>query len=161
MAQLWPHASGSVRRPTEDGSLFLPQQPYLPLGTLRDALAYPGPATEMDDARAAELLRKVHLPQLADQLDEVDDWARRLSPGEQQRLGFARILVVRPKVVFLDEATSALDEGLEQSLYNLLREELPDMIIVSVGHRSSLRRFHDELLELDAEGRWERSALQR
>jgi putative ATP-binding cassette transporter len=159
VAQLWPHASGSVRRPTEDGSLFLPQQPYLPLGTLRDALAYPGPAKEMDDGRAAQLLRQVQLPQLADQLDEVDDWARRLSPGEQQRLGFARILVVRPKVVFLDEATSALDEGLEQSLYNLLREELPDMIIVSVGHRSSLRRFHDELLELDTEGRWERSAL--
>ncbi len=161
LAQLWPHASGSVRRPTEDGSLFLPQQPYLPLGSLRDALAYPGPATEMDDGRAAELLRKVQLPQLADQLDDVDDWARRLSPGEQQRLGFARILVVRPKVVFLDEATSALDEGLELSLYNLLREELPDMIIVSVGHRSSLRRMHDELLELDADGRWERSALQR
>jgi putative ATP-binding cassette transporter len=113
----------------------------------------------MDDGRAAQLLRQVQLPQLADQLDDVDDWARRLSPGEQQRLGFARILVVRPKVVFLDEATSALDEGLEQSLYNLLREELPDMIIVSVGHRSSLRRFHDELLELDNEGRWERSAL--
>ncbi|TWF82305.1 putative ATP-binding cassette transporter [Pseudonocardia hierapolitana] len=159
VAQLWPYTSGSVRRPTDDGSLFLPQQPYLPLGTLRDALAYPGPGTEMDDARAAELLRKVQLPQLADQLDEVDDWARRLSPGEQQRLGFARILVVRPKVAFLDEATSALDEGLEQSLYNLLREELPDMIIVSVGHRSSLRRFHDELLELDTEGRWEKSAL--
>jgi putative ATP-binding cassette transporter len=161
LAQLWPYASGSVRRPTEDGSLFLTQQPYLPLGTLRDALAYPGPATEMDDSRAADLLRKVQLPQLADQLDEVDDWARRLSPGEQQRLGFARILVVQPKVAFLDEATSALDEGLEQSLYNLLREELPDMVIVSVGHRSSLRRFHDELLELDTDGRWERSALQQ
>ncbi len=161
LAQLWPYASGSVRRPTEDGSLFLPQQPYLPLGTLRDALAYPGSGSEMDDSRAADLLRKVQLPQLADQLDEEDDWARRLSPGEQQRLGFARILVVRPKVVFLDEATSALDEGLELSLYNLLREELPDLIIVSVGHRSSLRRMHDELLELDVDGRWERSALQR
>jgi putative ATP-binding cassette transporter len=161
LAQLWPYTSGSVRRPTGDGSLFLPQQPYLPLGTLRDALAYPGPATDMDDGRAAELLRKVHLPQLADQLDEVDDWARRLSPGEQQRLGFARILVMQPKVVFLDEATSALDEGLELSLYNLLREELPDMAIVSVGHRSSLRRVHHELLELDADGRWERSALQQ
>jgi putative ATP-binding cassette transporter len=160
LAQLWPYASGSVRRPVDDGSLFLPQQPYLPLGTLRDALAYPGPAADMDDARAAELLRKVQLPQLADQLDDVDDWARRLSPGEQQRLGFARILVVAPKVVFLDEATSALDEGLEQSLYELLRAELPDMVIVSVGHRSSLRRFHDELLQLDADGSWERSALQ-
>jgi vitamin B12/bleomycin/antimicrobial peptide transport system ATP-binding/permease protein len=160
LAQLWPHASGSVRRPADDGSLFLPQQPYLPLGTLRDALAYPGPGKDMDDERAAQLLRQVQLPQLADQLDDVDDWARRLSPGEQQRLGFARVLVVRPKVVFLDEATSALDEGLEHSLYNLLREELPDTVIVSVGHRSSLRRVHDELLELDAEGRWERSALQ-
>jgi vitamin B12/bleomycin/antimicrobial peptide transport system ATP-binding/permease protein len=161
LAELWPYTNGSVRRPTDDGSLFLPQQPYLPLGTLRDALAYPGPAKEMDDGRAAQLLRQVQLPQLADQLDEVDDWARRLSPGEQQRLGFARVLVVRPKVVFLDEATSAIDEGLEQSLYTLLREELPDMVIVSVGHRSSLRRFHDELLELAADGRWERSALQR
>jgi putative ATP-binding cassette transporter len=161
LAQLWPYANGSVRRPPEDGTLFLPQQPYLPLGTLRDALAYPGHGNEMDDEHAARLLRQVQLPQLADQLDDVDDWARRLSPGEQQRLGFARILVVQPKVAFLDEATSALDEGLEQSLYNLLREELPDLVIVSVGHRSSLRRFHDELLELDAEGRWERSALQR
>ncbi|MHA6622876.1 ABC transporter ATP-binding protein/permease [Pseudonocardia sp. DLS-67] len=160
LAQLWPYASGSVRRPPDDGTLFLPQQPYLPLGTLRDALAYPGPAKDMDDEHAARLLRQVHLPQLDDQLDDVDDWARRLSPGEQQRLGFARILVVRPKVVFLDEATSALDEGLELSLYNLLREELPDTVIVSIGHRSSLRRVHDELLELDADGRWERSALQ-
>jgi len=161
IAQLWPYTAGSVRRPVDDGSLFLPQQPYLPLGTLRDALAYPGPGSEMDDARAAELLRKVQLPQLIDRLDEVDDWARRLSPGEKQRLGFARVLVVQPKVVFLDEATSALDEGLEQSLYTLLREELPDLVIVSVGHRSSLRRFHDELLVLDSNGSWERSALPR
>jgi vitamin B12/bleomycin/antimicrobial peptide transport system ATP-binding/permease protein len=161
MAELWPYASGTVRRPAADGSLFLPQQPYLPLGTLRAALAYPGPADEMDDARAAQLLRQVQLPQLADRLDEEDDWARRLSPGEQQRLGFARVLVVRPRVVFLDEATSALDEGLEQSLYTLLREELPELVIVSVGHRSSLRRFHDELLELQTDGRWETSALQR
>ncbi len=160
LAQLWPYTSGVVRRPADDGSLFLPQQPYLPLGTLRAALAYPGPADEMDDDRASRLLRQVQLPQLADRLDEEDDWARRLSPGEQQRLGFARVLIMRPRVVFLDEATSALDEGLEQSLYALLREELPDTIIVSIGHRSSLRRFHDELLELDSEGRWERSALQ-
>jgi putative ATP-binding cassette transporter len=160
MAELWPHASGAVRRPGEDGSLFLPQQPYLPLGTLRASLAYPGPAEEMDDERATQLLRQVYLPNLIDQLDEVDDWARRLSPGEQQRLGFARVLQMRPKVVFLDEATSAIDEGLEQTLYALLREELPDMIIVSVAHRSSLRRFHDELLELDADGGWDRSTLQ-
>jgi vitamin B12/bleomycin/antimicrobial peptide transport system ATP-binding/permease protein len=161
LAELWPHTSGAVRRPTDDGALFLPQQPYLPLGTLRASLAYPGPADEMDDDHAARLLRQVQLPQLAGQLDDVDDWARRLSPGEQQRLGFARVLVLRPRVVFLDEATSALDEGLEQSLYELLREELPDMIIVSVGHRSSLRRFHDELLELNPDGGWETSALPR
>jgi vitamin B12/bleomycin/antimicrobial peptide transport system ATP-binding/permease protein len=161
LAQMWPYATGVVRRPTDGRTLFLPQQPYLPLGTLRAALSYPGPADEMDDARAARLLRQVQLPHLADQLDEEDDWARRLSPGEQQRLGFARVLIMRPRVVFLDEATSALDEGLEQSLYTLLRAELPDTVIVSVGHRSSLRRFHDELLELQLDGRWETSALQR
>ncbi len=107
------------------------------------------------------MLRKVHLPHLVDRLDEEADWAHQLSPGEQQRLGFARVLIVRPRVVFLDEATSALDEGLEQSLYTLLREELPDTTIVSIGHRSSLRRFHDELLELLGDGRWQAVALHR
>ena len=159
LADLWPYANGTVRRPLGDDALFLSQQPYVPLGNLRTALAYPGPAGDIDDARAAAVLRQVQLPHLVDRLDEETDWARRLSPGEQQRLGFARVLLVRPRVAFLDEATSALDEGMEHTLYTLLREELPDTVIVSVGHRSTLNRFHAERLELLGEGRWQVAAL--
>ena len=161
MADLWPWAQGTVRRPVGDGALFLSQQPYLPLGSLRTALAYPEPATDVDDGQAAAVLRQVQLPQLVERLDDQTDWSRRLSPGEQQRLGFARVLLTRPRVVFLDEATSALDEGLEHTLYTLLREELPDAVIVSVGHRSTLNQFHDERLELLGEGRWQVAALSR
>jgi putative ATP-binding cassette transporter len=161
MADLWPWAQGTVRRPVGDGALFLSQQPYLPLGSLRTALAYPEPATDVDDGQAAAVLRQVQLPQLVDRLDDETDWSRRLSPGEQQRLGFARVLLTRPRVVFLDEATSALDEGLEHTLYTLLREELPETVIVSVGHRSTLNQFHDERLELLGEGRWQVAALSR
>jgi putative ATP-binding cassette transporter len=161
LADLWPWADGVVRRPLGEGSVFISQNPYLPLGTLRTALAYPGPADRIDDELAAQMLRTVQLPHLVDRLDEEADWAHRLSPGEQQRLGFARVLLARPQVVFLDEATSALDEGLEHTLYTLLREELPDCTIVSIGHRSSLRRLHDELLELSGDGRWEATTLQR
>jgi putative ATP-binding cassette transporter len=161
MADLWPWADGVVRRPLGEGSLFVSQDPYVPLGALRTGLAYPGHADGIDDEQAVQVLRKVHLPHLVDRLDEETDWAHQLSPGEQQRLGFARVLLAKPRVVFLDEATSALDEGLEHTLYTLLREELPDCTIVSIGHRSSLRQFHDELLELLGDGRWEAGALQR
>jgi len=161
LADLWPYADGTVHRPVGDDALFLSQQPYVPLGTLRTALAYPGPATGVDDERAIAVLRKVQLLHLADQLDGEADWARRLSPGEQQRLGFGRVLLARPRVVFLDEATSALDEGLEHTLYTLLREELPETVIVSVGHRSTLNRFHAERLELQGDGRWQVATLRR
>jgi vitamin B12/bleomycin/antimicrobial peptide transport system ATP-binding/permease protein len=157
-ADLWPYADGTVRRPLGDDALFLSQQPYVPLGDLRTALAYPGSATGIDDDRAAAVLRQVQLPHLVDRLDEETDWSRRLSPGEQ-RLGFARLLLVRPKVAFLDEATSALDEGMEHALYTLLREELPDTVIVSVGHRSTLNQFHAERLELLGQGRWQVATL--
>jgi len=161
LADLWPYADGTVHRPVGDDALFLSQQPYVPLGTLRTALAYPGPATGVDDERAIAVLRKVQLLHLADQLDREVDWARRLSPGEQQRLAFGRVLLARPRVVFLDEATSALDEGLEHTLYTLLREELPETVIVSVGHRSTLNRFHAERLELQGDGRWQVATLSR
>ena len=161
LADLWPWADGEVRRPLGESSMFVSQQPYVPLGSLRTGLAYPGHADSIDDAQAADVLRMVQLPHLVDRLDEEADWAHQLSPGEQQRLGFARVLLARPRVVFLDEATSALDEGLEHTLYTLLREELPETTIVSIGHRSSLRRFHDELLELLGDGHWEAGALQR
>lgn len=160
MAALWPFADGTVRRPLGSGSLFLSQQPYVPLGPLRVALAYPEPPEVIDDERAREMLRKVQLAHLIDHLDDEHvDWARRLSPGEQQRLGFARVLIGRPQVVFLDEATSAVDEGLEHMLYELLRTELPETIVVSVSHRSTLGAFHAGQLELLGGGRWSISGL--
>ena len=159
LADLWPWAQGTVRRPLGDEALFLSQQPYVPLGTLRTALAYPAAGDAVDDQQAAAVLRRVLLPHLVDRLDDELDWAKRLSPGEQQRLGFARVLIARPRVVFLDEATSALDEGMEHALYTMLREELPETVVVSVGHRSTLNQFHAERLELLGEGRWQVAAL--
>lgn len=149
LAGLWPHGSGSLQVPAEADSLFLPQQPYLPAGTLREAL---GEATDTPDARLQAALESVHLAQLAGQLEVRRDWGRELSPGEQQRLAFARILLRRPRWVFLDEATSALDETIEARLYELLRRELPDTTVVSVAHRSSLARHHQRQVWLGASG---------
>jgi len=160
LADLWPFAAGTVRRPVGHDALFLSQQPYVPLGSMRAALTYPEAADTLADDRAAAVLRQVQLPHVADRLDEETDWSRRLSPGEQQRLGFARVLLARPKVVFLDEATSAVDEGMEAALYTLLRAELPDTIIVSVGHRSTLARFHARGLELAGDGGWREVSTQ-
>jgi putative ATP-binding cassette transporter len=144
---LWPFGRGRIR--VGDGrSLFLPQRPYLPLGTLADALAYPRSATEQPRGRLADALRAVGLPELVDRLGEEANWAQRLSIGEQQRLAFARVLLARPQIVFLDEATSALDEAAEISLYRLLREAPWQPTIVSVGHHGNLRRFHDVVVDL-------------
>src|SRR5437764_907426 len=147
IAGLWPFGRGHIR--VGDGhALFLPQKPYLPLGTLADAIAYP----ELDhQPRRGELeaaLHAVGLSYLVDQLDEEGNWALRLSGGEQQRLGFARILLMRPEIVFLDEATSALDETAEASLYRLLREAEWGPTVVSVGHHGTLKRFHETVVDL-------------
>lgn len=158
MAGLWPYADGTVIRPAGEGSLFLPQKPYLPLGSLRSALYYPAPV--QSDGRAEGVLRDCQLGHLASRLDEDEDWGHILSLGEQQRLAIARVLLVRPQVVFLDEASSAMDEGLEFAMYQLLRETLPDTILVSVGHRSSLRGFHAQALELLGAGQWRLHALE-
>lgn len=161
LAGIWPYASGTIERPAPDDTLFCPQQPYLPLGTLRSALAYPDPADDLDDDRARELLRQIQLGHLNDDLDTARDWARTLSPGEQQRITFGRILRSRPSMIFLDESTSALDEGMEHAIYELVRDQLPDAAIVSVGHRSTLERLHTQALSLSAEGgQWEITALE-
>jgi putative ATP-binding cassette transporter len=160
LADLWPYAEGSVRRPLGSRALFLSQQPYVPLGSLRTALAYPESPDRIDADRARAMLRRVHLGHLVDHLDEEVDWSRRLSPGEQQRLGFARILISEPRVAFLDEATSAVDEGIEHMLYQLVRTELPETILVSVGHRSTLGDFHAGQLELTgSDGQWTASGV--
>ncbi len=154
IAGLWPYATGSVLRATGTDSLFLSQRPYLPLGDLRNAIAYPANATQADDVRLLEALDKVNLSHLKNKLDEVRDWAGILSIGEQQRLAFARVLYNQPKLVFMDEATSATDEGLEYALYALLKTALPTAILVSIGHRSTLDHFHDDMLLLDGKGQW-------
>jgi putative ATP-binding cassette transporter len=155
LAEMWPYGSGSISRPGGNGTLFLSQIPYLPLGDLRTALSYPAASGEIPDDVLRTALTKVHLGNLADRLDEEADWAKILSPGEQQRLAFARILLVRPQLVFLDEATSAVDEGLEHALYTLIRSEVPDTMLVSVAHRSTVDHFHTQRLELGGQsGTW-------
>ncbi|HUH40458.1 MAG TPA: ABC transporter ATP-binding protein/permease, partial [Castellaniella sp.] len=164
IAGIWPYGEGEVTRPAES-SLFLAQKPYLPLGSLRDALHYPNPVPPQPDhatvAEDREVLRQVQLGHLEDRLDDVDDWGRILSLGEQQRLAFGRLLLARPSAAFLDEATSAMDEGLEDAMYRLVHEQLPGMRLVSVGHRSTLQRHHGVVLTLagGTEGGWALSSL--
>lgn len=159
IAGLWPYVDGKVIRPEEKHTIFLPQKPYLPLGSLRTVLYYPAP--EQDGEQAAQILQQCQLGHLVARLDQDDDWTRILSLGEQQRLAIGRALLARPEVVFLDEASSAMDEGLEHAMYQLLRTALPEAILVSVGHRSSLLEFHTQELELLGEGKWRLHALER
>ncbi len=155
LAELWPFTSGTLTRPCgPNETMFLSQLPYVPLGDLRAVVTYPGKEGTIDDNTLKRTLLRVALPHLVDRLDEVLDWAKVLSPGEQQRIAFARILLTRPKVVFLDESTSALDEGLEFMLYQLVRTELPDTILVSVSHRSTVEQHHTHELELLGDGEW-------
>ena len=142
IAGIWPFGRGRITMPAGDRVLFLPQKPYLPLGTIREVVSYPTPPAGISDATLREALEAVELPQLGDKLDESANWALRLSPGEQQRIAFARALVQKPDWLFLDEATSAVDEAVEGRLYTLLRERLPGISLISVGHRSTLRPFH-------------------
>jgi putative ATP-binding cassette transporter len=159
LAGLWPYVDGTIDRPMDGQAMFCGQQPYLPLGSLRTALAYPSPAETLSDDVAGDVLRAVQLGHLADRLDVETDWTKTLSPGEQQRLAFGRILIARPSLAFFDETTSALDEGQEHAIYGLVRERMPDCTIVSVGHRSSLETLHSNQLTLLGEGRWEARAL--
>jgi len=142
IAGIWPFGRGDIRLPHDGRVLFLPQKPYLPIGTLREVVSYPSPTAVGDDATLRAALQAVGLPELVNRLDESAHWALSLSPGEQQRIAFARALVQKPAWLFLDEATSSLDEESETRLYALLRKQLPGTTVVSVGHRSTLRAFH-------------------
>lgn len=160
LAQLWPYASGTLRCPAGNHeTMFLSQLPYVPLGDLRAVLSYPREPGEISDQDLREMLTRVALPHLIDRLAEEEDWAKVLSPGEQQRVAFARVLLTEPKVVFLDEASSALDEGLETMLYGLVRTALPDTVMVSVAHRSSVARYHEQRLQLLGDGGWRLSPV--
>jgi vitamin B12/bleomycin/antimicrobial peptide transport system ATP-binding/permease protein len=159
LSGLWPYVEGTISRPDPGEILFCAQQPYLPLGTLRAAVAYPAAAESLSDDEARDTLRAVQLGYLADRLDVEADWSKTLSPGEQQRLAFGRILLARPSLAFLDETTSALDEGMEHAIYELVRERLPNCTIVSVGHGSTLDNLHTNELTLIGNGRWEARTL--
>ena len=151
IAGLWAYSEGTVRCPQHD-VLFLSQKPYLPQGRLIDALFYPQVAPEdVDLAKAAQIMQQVQLGHLAEKLTQENDWTRVLSLGEQQRLSFARVLMHKPLAAFLDEATASMDEGLEDAMYRLLREELPQTTIISVGHRSTLQTHHQHHLLINPE----------
>lgn len=148
MSGLWRFGSGQVQMPAER-SLFLPQKPYLPIGSLNAALSYPEEPGQHSPERMREVLRLCRLEPLAERLDDAQHWQRLLSPGEQQRLAVARALLYAPRWLFLDEATSALDESDETALYQVLLEQLPGVTLVSIGHRADLKRFHPRQLRLD------------
>lgn len=151
MGHLWPAGHGSIRLPARR-YLFLPQKPYLPIGTLKAVLSYPQDYSVYSAERYAQVLETCRLPHLVERLDEANHWQRMLSPGEQQRLAFARALLFAPQWLYMDEATSAMDEEDEATLYQALIDELPGLSIVSVGHRSSLKRFHGRHVRI--EGGW-------
>ena len=145
LAGLWPFgSSGHIIGPAREHILFVPQRPYTPQGSLRRAICYPN--IRPDEHQLAAALEACRLGYLKELLDTEDDWQHKLSPGELQRIAFVRILITRPRLVLLDEATAALDEETEAALYRLIRQELPDSIIVSIGHRSTLNAFHNQII---------------
>lgn len=153
VAGLWIYSEGEVMRP--DNALFLSQKPYLPQGRLIDAIYYPNVAPDVhDDCVLQALLQQVQLGHLADKLTQIHDWTHVLSLGEQQRLAFARLLLLKPDVAFLDEASASMDEGLEDAMYRLLKESLPNTTIISVGHRSTLQKYHQQKLQINEDKSW-------
>ena len=147
LAGIWPYWRGRIRLPKGATLLFLPQKPYLPIGTLKHAVSYPEEAGRYSDEELKEALNGVGLPQLAPDLARSENWAQVLSGGEQQRLAFARALLNKPDWLFLDEATSSLPEDAQQALYRLLKEKLPQTTLVSIGHRASLAAHHARQLQ--------------
>ena len=152
IAGIWPFGTGQVRQPSEFHSLFLPQRPYFPIGTLRQAVSYPAAAETFSDAQLRDALAAAGLAHFADRLDEQQNWTQQLSGGEQQRVAIARALLQKPAWLFLDEATSALDEPSQEHVYELLTERLNDATIISIAHRAALTDFHGKLWELKPEG---------
>ncbi len=152
LAGIWPFGSGRVHRPAGTTTLFLPQRPYIPLGTLRHAISYPSPVSAFDDATVRDALRTAGLGNLEPRLDEEDLWAQRLSGGEQQRLALARALLAKPDWLFLDEATASLDPQAEAELYATLKQRLPHTTFVSIAHRPAVTGLHERHLVFERPG---------
>jgi vitamin B12/bleomycin/antimicrobial peptide transport system ATP-binding/permease protein len=145
---IWPFGDGEITLPEGAKIMLLPQKPYIPIGTLRNAVTYPAEPRTYSDESIVEALNAVDLPLLAHQLNHEDIWVQRLSGGEQQRLAIARALLAKPDWLFLDEATAAVDEKMEAALYATMARLLPHTTIVSIGHRSTLSHFHDRRVEM-------------
>ena len=152
VAHLWPFGQGHIDVPSKGKMLFLPQKPYMPIGSLREALSYPDAPERFNEAAYETALEMAQLSHLKTRLDEHNNWSWLLSGGEQQRLSFARLFLQRPQYVFLDEATSALDEENEKTLYQTMLAFLPDMTLVSVSHHPQLTQFHHKRLHLEQDG---------
>ena len=148
LAGIWPFVIGKINLPKTEELMFIPQKPYIPLGSLREALLYPGKKA-LSDEELLYLLDLCQIGYLRDKLDIVADWSHVLSVGEQQRLAFVRAHIQEPKWLFLDEATSALDEDTEAAMYALLAERLQQTTLVSIGHRSTLNKYHELMLVID------------
>ncbi len=156
IAGLWYCGSGRILRPDPEDILFLPQRPYMILGSLRSQLLYPNKDRPIPDAELLRLLERVNLPDIAERFGGLDvelDWEKVLSVGEQQRIAFARVLLTQPRYVMLDEATSALDIANEESLYRQLAST--HTTVVSVGHRSTILKYHQQVLKLAGDGEWQ------
>ena len=148
LAGIWPFVTGKINLPKTEELMFIPQKPYIPLGSLREAMLYPG-RKPLSDEELLYLLDLCQIGYLRDKLDLVADWSHVLSVGEQQRLAFVRAHIQEPKWLFLDEATSALDEDTEAAMYALLAERLRQTTLVSIGHRSTLNKYHELMLVID------------
>jgi putative ATP-binding cassette transporter len=151
LAGIWPYWKGRVRVPQGAKLLFLPQKPYLPIGSLKRAVTYPADTAAFPDRDIADALHAVGLAHLARDLERSENWAHVLSGGEQQRLAFARVLLNRPDWLFLDEATASLPDEAQDGLYRMLKQRLPNTTLVSIGHRTSLRGHHERQLRWQGE----------
>jgi len=148
LSGLWPWGSGTIRIPPGNEMMFLPQRPYLPLGTLRAALSYPASPETFDDADVRAVLERCGLDEFVDMLDRHERWDKTMSLGQQQRVAFARVLLHKPRWVFMDEATSALDEDNQASMLALFENELKGATVMSIGHRPGLEEFHSRTLHI-------------
>jgi putative ATP-binding cassette transporter len=148
LAGIWPFGQGRVERPVQS-CLFLPQRPYIPLGTLHHAITYPHPATSFSREEVERALEDAGLGEFVSRLEDDEPWAQQLSGGEQQRVALARALLTKPDWLFLDEATASLDPEAEAAMYRILKERLPDTTLVSIAHRPSVATFHERHLALE------------
>jgi putative ATP-binding cassette transporter len=148
LAGIWPFATGEVTNPQNKQIMYLPQKPYMPIGTLAEAILFPDKEHPEQAEKLQIVLKECALEQFIPRLQDTASWSEQLSPGEQQRIAFARVLLHKPDWVFLDESTSMLDAHNEKRMYELLKTQLPDCTVISVGHRGSLEQYHDHVVDM-------------